>query len=71
MFVGINIFWAQLRAHFNPRLMGWAKMSLSWAKTYFMPKNLNSVTIIITLEANADDATAFCRNELSLGGLLE
>ena len=32
MFLGINIFWALLRAHFNPRLMAQAKMSLSWAQ---------------------------------------
>ena len=28
MFLGINIFWALLRAHFNPRLTARAKMSL-------------------------------------------
>jgi len=27
--LGINIFWALLRAHFNPRLKAGAKMSLS------------------------------------------
>ena len=27
MFLGINIFWALLRAHFNPRLTARAKMS--------------------------------------------
>ena len=31
MFLGINIFWALLRAHFNLRLTARAKMSLSQA----------------------------------------
>ena len=35
MFLGINIFWALLRAHFNPRLTACAKMSLSQLKTYY------------------------------------
>ena len=50
MFAGINIFWALLRAHFSPRLAARAKMSLTRAQNIFMPKNINSVTIIITLE---------------------
>ena len=37
MFLGINIFWALLRAHFNPRLTARAKMSLSRAQNIFMP----------------------------------
>ena len=37
-------------AHFNPRLTALAKMSLSRAQNIFMPKNINSITIIITLE---------------------
>ena len=36
MFAGINIFWAQ--------------MSLRRAQIIFMPKNINSITINITLE---------------------
>ena len=40
-FLGINIFWALLRAHFNPRLTARAKMSLSWAQNIFMPGNVN------------------------------
>ena len=32
MFLGINMFWALLRAHLNPHLTAWAKMSLSWAQ---------------------------------------
>ena len=42
MFLGINIIWALLRAHFNPRLTAWAKMSLSRAQNIFMPANINS-----------------------------
>ena len=45
-FLGINIFWALLRAHFNPRLMAWAKTSLSWAQNIFMPVNINSVVLL-------------------------
>ena len=37
MFWGINMFWALLRAHFNPRRAGPAKMSLSRAQNIFMP----------------------------------
>ena len=36
MFAGINMFWARLR--------------LIWAQNIFMPKNIKSITIIITLE---------------------
>ena len=36
MFLGINIFWALLRAHFNPRLTARAKMSLSRAQNIFI-----------------------------------
>ena len=32
MFLGMNIFWALLRAHFNPRLTARAKMSESGPK---------------------------------------
>ena len=44
MFAGINMFWARLR------LTARAKMSLRRAQNIFMPKNINSITIIITLE---------------------
>ena len=47
MFVGINIFWALLRAHFNPRLTARAKTSLSWAQNIFMPTNINSVVLLL------------------------
>ena len=36
MFMGINIFWALLRAHFNPRLTAAVKMSLSQAENVFI-----------------------------------
>ena len=45
MFLGINIFWALLRAHFNPRLTARAKMSLSRAENIFMPANINSIVL--------------------------
>ena len=35
MFLGINIFWALLRAQLNPRLTAWAKMSLRQAENIF------------------------------------
>ena len=43
MLLGINIFWALLRAHFNPHLKVRAKMSLSRAQNIFMPANINSI----------------------------
>ena len=46
MFLGINIFWALFRAHFNPCLMAWAKMSLSCAQNIFMPTNMNSIVLL-------------------------
>ena len=46
MFLGINIFWALLRAHFNPRLTAQAKMSLSRAQNIFMLANINSIVLI-------------------------
>ena len=45
MFLGINIFWALLRAHFNPRLTSRTKMSLSRAKNIFMQANINSIVL--------------------------
>ena len=45
MFLGINIFWALLRAHFNPRLTAGAKMSLSRAQNIFMLANINSIVL--------------------------
>ena len=43
MFTGINMFWARLRLIL-------AKMSLRRAQNTFMHKNINSITINITLE---------------------
>ena len=45
MFLGTNMFWAILRAHFNPRLTARAKMSLSRAQNIFMPANVNSIVL--------------------------
>ena len=52
MFLGINIFWALLRAHFNPRLTARAKMSLSRAQNIFMPANMNSIVLLIPIFIN-------------------
>ena len=49
MFLGINMFWALLRAHFNPRLEARAKMTLSRAQNTFMPANINSIVLLIEL----------------------
>ena len=46
MFLGINMFWALLRAHFNPRLTARAKLSLSRAQNIFMPVNINSIVLL-------------------------
>ena len=43
MFLGINIICALLRAHFNPCLRAWAKMSLCQAQNIFMPMTINSI----------------------------
>ena len=45
MFLGINMFLALLRAHFNPRYAR-AKMILSRAKNIFIPANVNSIVIL-------------------------
>ena len=49
MFLYIKIFWALLRAHFNPCLTVWAKMSLIRAQNVFMPSNINSIIFIVLL----------------------
>ena len=46
MFLGINMFWALLRAHFNPCLTARAKTSLSQAQNIFMPTNINSIVLL-------------------------
>ena len=45
MFMGISIFWALLRAHFNPRLTAAVKMSLSRPENVFMSPNINSIAL--------------------------
>jgi len=50
MFVDINMFWAQLRL-----TLAWAiRQGLKWAlrmvQNIFMPKNLNCITTVISLE---------------------
>ena len=35
MFLGVNMFWAPIRAHFNSRLAAWAKMRLNRAQNIF------------------------------------
>ena len=49
MFLGIDIFWALLRAHFNPRLTARAKMSLIRAQNIFLPANINSIVLLLSL----------------------
>ena len=51
MFLSINIFWALLRAHFNPRLTARAKMSLSRAQNIFMPANINSIVLLYGIKS--------------------
>ena len=41
MFLGINIFWALLRAHFNPR-----PTAQSRAQNMFLPANINSTVLL-------------------------
>ena len=47
MFLGINLFWALLRAHFNTHLMAWAKTSLGRAQNIFMPANIHSIVLLL------------------------
>ena len=46
MSLGINLFWALLRAHFNPRLKARAKMSLSRAQCIFLPLDINPIVLL-------------------------
>ena len=46
MSLGINLFWALLRAHFNPRLRAQAKMSLSQAQYISLPLDINSIVLL-------------------------
>jgi len=47
MFLGINMSWALLKAHFNLPLVARAKMSLSQAQNIFMPANINSIVSLL------------------------
>ena len=49
MFLGINMFWALLRAHFNPCLTAQAKMSLSRAQNIPIPVNINSIVLLYVM----------------------
>jgi len=40
MFLGTNMFWALLRAHFNPRIA-------ARARNMFMPVNINCLVLVI------------------------
>ena len=46
IFLGINIFWVLLGAHFGPRPTARAKMGPSRAQSIFMPANINSVVLL-------------------------
>ena len=53
MYAGINMFWAQLRLILAQAVRRGLKWALRRAQNIFMPfmpKNINSITIIITLE---------------------
>ena len=50
MFAGINMFWTRLRLILARAVRQGLKWALRRAQNIFMPKNINSITIIITLE---------------------
>ena len=50
MFAGVNMFWARLRPILARAVRRGLKWALRRAQNIFMPKNINSITIIITLE---------------------
>ena len=50
MLAGINVFWARLRLILARAVRRGLKWALRRAQNIFMPKNINSITIIITLE---------------------
>ena len=50
MFAGINIFWARLRLILARSVRRGLKSALRRAQNIFVPKNINSITILITLE---------------------
>ena len=59
MFLGINIFWALLRAHFNPCLTAWAKMSLSRAQNIITLANINSIVLLVFTKSVDSNFRAF------------
>ena len=50
MFPGTNMFWARLKPTLARPVRRGLKWALRRAQNIFMPKNINSITIIITLE---------------------
>jgi len=52
MFAGINMLWALLSAHFNPRLASRAKTSLSRTQNIFMPANIYSIVLLYPAQGN-------------------
>ena len=50
MFEGINMFWVRLRLILARAIRRGLEWALRRAQNIFMPKNINSITIIITLE---------------------
>ena len=50
MFAGINMFWARLRLILARAVRRGLKWALRRAQSIFMPKNINSIIIIIALE---------------------
>ena len=66
MLLGINIFWALLRAHFNPHLTARAKMSLSRAQNIFMPANINPIVLLNSVIAKYRDLSVSRRSIICL-----
>ena len=48
MFLGINVFWALLRAHFNPRLTAWAKICVNQVEEIPMSANITSAVLLFS-----------------------
>lgn len=49
MFLDINMFFGLCLSHFDPCLAAQAKMTLSCIQNLFMPVNINSISLLITL----------------------
>ena len=65
MFLDVSIFWALLRAHFNPRLTARAKRSLSRTQNIFMPANINSIVLFLYYSRLLSLFSAVSENEES------